>query len=266
MQDKLLPLEEAAALVPSGCLLAFGGMTIYRRPMAFVRALLRRFYSTGEPRDLTLVSFTSGIESDLLVGAGMVRCVRTCYFGLEIFGLAPMFTYHANRGEIQIMEETEASLAFGLRAGIARLGFMPGRAWLGTDLPRLRPDVKTIQDPYTGEILMAFPAIRPDVSVIHTLQSDVEGNSLIGGNKGVDEELLMASEMVLLTAEEIQPEMKRADLIGPTVRAVSLAPGGARPTSCHPLYALDGEALLAYSEEVSNPETFQAFMKHWLPV
>jgi glutaconate CoA-transferase, subunit A len=266
MADKLISLEESAALVPSGCMLAFGGMTIYRRPMAFVRALLQRFYVTGEPRELTLVSFTSGMESDLLVGAGMVRCVRTCYFGLEIFGLAPMFTYYANRGEIQILEETEASLAFGLRAGIARLGFMPGRAWLGTDLPRLRPDVKTIQDPYTGEILMAFPAIRPDVSVIHTLQSDAEGNALIGGNKGVDEELLMASEMVLLTAEEIRPEMKRSDLIGPTVRAISLAPGGARPTSCHPLYALDGETLLAYTEEVSNPVTFQAFIQRWLLV
>ncbi len=266
MPDKIIPIEEAAALVPSGCSLAFGGMTIYRRPMAFVRALLRRFFTTGEPRDLTLVSFTSGMESDLLVGAGMVRCVRTCYFGLEIFGLAPMFTYYANRGELQIMEETEASLACGLRAGMARLGFMPGRAWLGTDLPRLRPDVKTIEDPYTGEILMAFPAIRPDVSVIHALQSDAEGNALIGGNKGVDEELLVASEMVLLTAEEIQPEMRRADLIGPTVRAVSLAPNGARPTSCHPLYALDGEALLAYSEEVGNPDTFQAFIQRWLSV
>lgn len=266
MPDKLLPIEEAAALIPSGCSLAFGGMTIYRRPMAFTRALLKRFYATGEPRDLTLVSFTSGMESDLLVGAGMVQCVRTCYFGLEIFGLAPMFTYYANRGLLQIMEETEASLSFGLRAGIARLGFMPGRAWLGTDLPRLRPDVKTIEDPYTGETLMAFPAIRPDVSVIHALQSDPEGNALIGGNKGVDEELLMASEMVLLTAEEIQPTMKRSDLIGPTVRAVSLAPHGALPTSCHPLYALDGEALLAYSEEVSNPETFQTFIQRWLSV
>jgi hypothetical protein len=76
----------------------------------------------------------------------------------------------------------------------------------------------------------------------------------------------MASEMVLLTTEEFQPEMKRSDLIGPTVRAVSLAPGGARPTSCHPLYALDGEALLAYSEEVSNPETFQEFIQRWLSV
>ncbi len=41
----------------------------------------------------------------------MVRRTRTCYFGLEVFGLAPMFTYYANRGELEVLEETEASLA-----------------------------------------------------------------------------------------------------------------------------------------------------------
>ena len=94
---------------------------------------------TGEPHDLTLLCFTAGLESDLLVGAGMVAKVRSCYFGLEIFGLAPMFTYYANRGEIEIIEETEASLAFGLRARAAGVGFMPGRGWLGTDLPSTAP-------------------------------------------------------------------------------------------------------------------------------
>jgi glutaconate CoA-transferase subunit A len=148
---KLLTIEEAAALTPSGCCLALGGMTLYRRPMAYVRAMIRRFLETGEPRDLSLLAFTAGLESDLLVGAGMVKRVRTCYFGLEIFGLAPMFTYYANRGEVEVVEETEASLALGLRAQIAGVGFMPGRGWLGTDLPTLRPDVRTVIDPYSGE-------------------------------------------------------------------------------------------------------------------
>ena len=91
MVNKEILMQEAAAGVSSGCTLALGGMTLYRRPMEFVRALLNRFYSTGEPRDLTLLSFAAGLESDLLVGAGIVSRVRACYFGLEIFGLAPMF-------------------------------------------------------------------------------------------------------------------------------------------------------------------------------
>jgi glutaconate CoA-transferase subunit A len=247
-------------MIPSGCTLALGGLTIYRRPMAFARALVKRYRRTGAPRDLTLLAFTAGPESDLLVGAGMVARVRTCYFGLEIFGLAPMFTYYANRGEIEIIEETEASLAFGLRAGLAGVGFMPGRGWLGTDLPRLRPDVRTVRDPYSGEELIAFPAIHPDIAVLHALRADPEGNAQIGGNKGIDEELSLAAKTVILTAEELVPELSRADLIAPTIQAVVPAPGGAAPTSCHPCYPLDGQALLAYTEQVSDPASYLAFI------
>ena len=258
--NKLISLAEAVQLVPSGCTLALGGVTLYRRPMAFGHALLHRHRQTGEPKDLTLLAFTAGLESDLLVGARLVSQVRTCYFGLEIFGLAPMFTYLANRGEIEIVEETEASLALGLRAGIAGIGFMPGRAWLGTDLPNLRPDVRTVADPYSGESLMAFPAIKPDVAVIHALRADPEGNAQIGKNKGIDEELSLAAETVIVTAEEIVPELDQADLVAPFVQAVVHARHGAAPSSCHPLYPIDGEAMLAYVEQVSEPESFEAYV------
>ncbi|NOG49019.1 MAG: hypothetical protein HND48_05805 [Chloroflexi bacterium] len=86
-------------------LLGFGGMTIYRRPVAFVMAMLRRSIC---PRDLTLFGFTHGYEADLLVGAGCAAAVRSCYFGLESFGFAPMFTERVNRGEVRVIEETEA--------------------------------------------------------------------------------------------------------------------------------------------------------------
>lgn len=262
--EKLVSLDEAASWIPSGCTLALGGMTLYRRPVAFVRALLRRYRLTGEPNSLTLLSFTAGLESDLLVGAGMVSRIRSCYFGLEIFGLAPMFTYFANRGMIEILEETEASLAFGLRARAAGVGFMPGRGWLGTDLPALRPDVRTVIDPYTGEELVAFPAIYPDVAVIHALRADADGNAQIGDNKGVDEELALTANRVILTTEAIVPQLAKADLVGPLVHGMAVAPGGARPTSCHPLYPLDGEALMAYTEQVSDPDSFEAFLRRWL--
>ena len=264
MVNKEILMQEAAAGVSSGCTLALGGMTLYRRPMGFVRALLNRFYSTGEPRDLTLLSFAAGLESDLLVGAGIVSRVRACYFGLEIFGLAPMFTYYANRGEIEIIEETEASLSLGLRAQIAGVGFMPGRGWLGTDLPALRPDVRTVIDPYGGEELIAFPAIRPDVAVIHAIQADVEGNADIGKNKSVDEELVLAADKVWLTVEQIIPELSRVNVIGPLVDGIVKAPGGALPSSCHPLYPMDGEIMLAYAEKVSDPASFDVFIQQWV--
>jgi glutaconate CoA-transferase subunit A len=261
--DKLISMEQAVELVATGCTLALGGMTLYRRPMAFVKALVRRHARDKQPAGMTLLSFTASLESDLLVGAGMISRVRSCYFGFEIFGFAPMFSYYASRGLLEVLEETEASLALGLRAQIAGIGFMPGRAWIGTDLPRLRPDVRTVLDPYTGEELMAFPAIRPDVAVIHALRADLEGNAQIGDNKAIDEELALAAGSVIVTAEEIVPELAKADLIAPLVQAVVLAPGGASPSSCHPLYPMDGEALLAYTGQVSDPESFARYIQRW---
>ena len=259
-------MKSAADLVPSGALLALGGSTLYRRPISFVRALIKRYLKTGEPKNLTLFAFTAGLESDLLVGSGMVSRIRTCYFGMEIFGLAPMFTYFAGRGEIEIIEETELSLALGLRASQAQIGFLPGKAWLGTDLPALRPDVVTIRDPYNGEELVAFPAIQPDFAVIHALRADYDGNAVIGGNKGVDEELSVTAKTVIITCEEIVPELEKADLVGPMVHYLIHSPGGAAPTSCHPLYPLDGDALLTYSELVADPKSYQEYIHRWLRI
>lgn len=264
MSDKRISIDAATELISSSSLLALGGLTNYRRPVHFTKALLRRFLETGTPRDLSLLTITGGFESDLLVGARMISRVRTCYFGLEIFGLAPMFTYLANRGEIEIIEETEASISFGLRATLAGVGFMPGRGWLGTDLPELRPDVKTIQDPYSGEKLIAFPALHPDIAVIHALRADVDGNAQIGDNKGIDLELTLAADTILITAEEVVPELKKADIAGPFVNAVVEAPLGALPTSCHPYYPLDGEVLVDYTENVSDPDSLKIFLEKFL--
>ncbi|MCC7359109.1 MAG: CoA transferase subunit A [Anaerolineales bacterium] len=255
--NKLVSLPEAAALVHTGDTLSLGGMTLYRRPVAFVCALLAL---PQPPRDLTLLSFTSSYESDLLVGAGVVKRVRTCYFGFEGFGFAPMFTQAANLGDLEVVEETEASLAFGLRATLADVGFMAGRGWVGTDLPRLRPDVKTITDPYSGEELMAFPALRPTVAVLHALEADAQGNARLNRNLGIDMELAIAAERVILTAEAIVDKLDQVDIVGPLVTAVAPAPRGAWPTSCHPLYPVDGAEVLNYLEACSR-EAFDAYLQ-----
>ena len=92
MIDKVTSLTEAVKLVHTGDVLSLGGMNLYRRPVAFLRELLKT-----DVRDLTLLNFTSSYESDLLIGAGRIKTLRTCYCGLESFGLAPMFTAMATR-------------------------------------------------------------------------------------------------------------------------------------------------------------------------
>lgn len=258
-EDKRLPIQAAAELVRDGETLALGGMTLYRRPVSFVRALLAL---RERPTDLTLLCFTAGYESDLLIGAGVANRIHTCYFGLEIFGLAPMFTQAANAGAIDIIEETEASLSFGLRAALAGVSFMPGLGWLGTDLPRLRPDVTTVEDPYNpGRRYVAFPAISCDVSVIHALRADYSGNAMLNRNLGVDFELSLVADRVIITAEELVERLTEdVDVIGATVTAVVHAPRGAWPTSCYPHYPVAGGEILRYID-ACNARAFEDYLE-----
>lgn len=244
MIDKTILLAEAVKLVNSGDTLAFGGMNLYRRPVTFVRELLK----TGV-RDLTLLNFTSSYESDVLIGAGKVKALRTCYCGLESFGLAPMFTALVAQGALQVIEETEASLTFGLRATLAGVGFMPGQGWIGTDMLKVRPDVKVIDDPYSGQPVVAFPALKVDVAVIHAPVADRFGNARLRGNWAIDRELAFAARRTIITAEEVVDALDAPiEVTGLSISAVVHAPRGAWPTSCYPHYAVDGEEVLRYVE------------------
>lgn len=259
-----ISLAEAAALIPDGCALALGGMTVYRRPVAFARALLAR---QPLPRSLTLIAFTAGYESDLLVGAGVVSRVRSCYFGLEAFGLAPMFTERANAGALEIIEETEASLSLGLRAAASGISFLPGKAWAGTDLFRLRPDVLPMTDPYTGEALAAFPAIVPDIAVLHALEADPFGSVRLNHNLGVDIELCAAARTVIVTAERMveRVTLDATGMVIPPVGVdyIALAPRGAYPTSCYPHYPVGGGELMHYVD-ACNAGSFDAYLSEML--
>ena len=259
MIDKTVSLAEAAALVKSGDILSLGGMNLYRRPVAFVRELLKT-----DVRDLTLLCFTASYESDLLIGAKRVKTIRTCYCGLEAFGLAPMFTALATRGYLHLIEESEASLAFGLRATLAGVGFMPGQGWIGTDMLKVRPDVKVIDDPYTGKLVVAFPALKCDVAVIHAPIADRFGNARLSGNLAVDQELSLVGQRVIITADEVVDELDApTHLSGISVTAVAHAPRGAWPTSCYPNYPLDGEEILRYIDACAA-EKFDAYLSELL--
>ena len=144
---------------------------------------------------------------------------------------------------------------------------MPSRAWLGTDLPALRPDVRTVTDPYSGEELIAFPAIPCDVAVLHGLAADRHGNVLINNNRGIDLELVYLADTVIATVERIVDKLERsADGIiipYPGCSMIAELPGGAAPTSCYPLYPLDGEAFLQYTE-ACNAGNFDGFLRGFL--
>ena len=145
MTSKIASLAEGIALVRNGDTVALGGHTLRRHPMAAAGEIIRQ-----RKRDLHILGWNSGIEFDLLVGAGCVKIVETSYVGISGFGLAKNYRRAAESGEIEIREHSEISALDMFRAGASGMAFVASSVLAGTDVPATNPRIATVTDPFTG--------------------------------------------------------------------------------------------------------------------
>src|SRR4051794_36404048 len=192
LPDKRRTLAEAAELGRDGDTVALGGALSYREPMALVRELVRQ----GR-RELRLVGSAHGIDVDLLVGAGAAGAVEESYVGFEQdLGLAPAYRRAAETGTIEVRETCCYTLLQQLRAAEYGLPFMPVRGVAGTGIRDLHPEYAEITCPFTGQLLVAVPALAPDVALIHGLTADRRGNVHLQRPLVLDERFAHAAKRV----------------------------------------------------------------------
>lgn len=243
----IVSLDEAVGHVRDGDTVAIGGAVLSRKPMAAVRAL-----AASGRRDLQLIAFAGSLEVEELVSAGVLRAIRSSYVGLGAHGAAPVFTTAVARGEVEDLEESEWMLLGRLRAAAAGMPFIVTRAGMGSDLVAAR-GLQEIADPYTGERLLAVPALAPDVAIIHAWRADRHGNVQMSWPPDhlTDVDLLMAraARRVIVTvehlvdADEVRATARDTVLYPFEIDAVVVAEHGATPTALPPFYGVDAEAL-----------------------
>ena len=159
-------------------------------------------------RDLHIVSVPQGgFQVDMLIGAGCVARIEAAAVTLGEYGLAPRFTAAIKAGEIEMWDATCPAIHAGLQAAEKGMPFMPLRGIVGSDLLRVRPDWKVIDNPFAEsgrrDPVVILPAIRPDVTLFHALKADSHGNVWIG----VQRELMTmahAARDALVTVERIE--------------------------------------------------------------
>jgi glutaconate CoA-transferase subunit A len=244
--DKRTSLSGAAGLVADGAVVALGGGLSARLPMALVRELIRQ-RRTG----LHLVGSAHSIDVDMLVGAGAVRRCEESYVGFEQdLGLAPAYRRAAEAAAIEVAESCCATILAQLRAAEMGVPFLPVRGVRGSDIAALHPEYAEITCPFTGETLVAVPALRPDVALLHAPSGDRYGNLHLEQPYVLDERFASASRMVVATVDELvsteQVAASGVTIPGHLVAAVAVAPFGAHPTSCYPRYAYDRSHLREY--------------------
>lgn len=252
MTVRVTTLDDALALVHNGALLGVGGALLKRKPLGFLAAL------AGSGRhQLRVVSFLASLDAELLAAYGCLAELHCGYVGFEQLGFAPAVSAATDAGEIRRVDYSEMLFVSGLRASLAGLPFLPTRGGTGSQVT-LDLGTRTVTCPYSGEELLAAPAIRPDIAVLHAEAADREGNVLGPAQADflfdMDANLARASEHVVVTVErlaergEIVQANRRTLLFGFEVDAVVVLPNGARPTALPGGYPSDVSALRRYLE------------------
>ena len=264
-QSPLTDLEGLAAVITDGMMLAVpkdsSGVA-----MAATRVLARRGV-----RGLHLICVpTSGLQAEILIGAGAVHTIETSAVTLGEFGAAPRFIEALRDGSLRILDSTCPAVYAGLQAGQKGLPFIPLRGLLGTDVLANRPDWKVVDNPFTpGDSIAVLPAIRPDVALFHAALADRYGNVFIRREREV---LLMAqaARRTLVTVEEITDDNlleddARAGAVLPAiyVTRIALAKHGAWPLGLLDRYPIDETALARYASMARTREGFASFVADW---
>jgi len=261
MRDKRVSLAEAASAVRDGTILAVGGNTLHRAPVAFLHELIRLGVS-----GLEVVKTAGSYDIDVLCAAGTVRAVAAGYVGYETpFGMAPAYRRAVESGVVEAREHVCASVIAGLRAAAQGVPFMPMAGLRGSDLPAARGFAR-VANPYGQGDVVVIPAITPDVVVIHAQEADGTGNVRLEGSPFEDVLMAHAGKRVLVTAERIAPALDADGVTIPgfMVDMVIHAPKGASPLSCPGEYDWDESWLASWVAAAKTDEGAMAFIDEWI--
>ena len=124
---------------------------------------------------LRIASFLGSLDVEWLAVHQRISSLTTGYVGMETLGPAPAWADALEKRQATMRESSELMFVSGLRASAAGLPFMPSRGAQGSDLAT-EANLEPVVCPYTGQVLWAMPALRPDVAIIHTEQADRFGN------------------------------------------------------------------------------------------
>lgn len=265
-QNKVGKLTEIGRFIRDGDSVAIGGAWLSSHPMALVRQIIR-----SGIKNLHVMTILGSVDIDLLVGAGCVERLMFSFVSMEAYGLPPNFRRAIEKGNLKYDEISGLAIIIGFEATGRGVPFLPYRGPFGSDLLKQRPEFyKRIACPFTGEELMAVPAINPDVAIIHAQRADPAGNIQIEGTAGSDLELAKAAKRVIVTVEEIvSTDVLRENPFKTKiprfyVDMVIEQPFGAHPTSLVPTYVADPWHMMTYMDMAAKPDTFTNYMDQFV--
>lgn len=268
LTNKLTTIAKAIDFhVNDGDYLAIGGFGADRVPVAAVHEILRQrkkglgFAGHTATHDFQVICAGNLDETNPLLSRIDIAYV----VGLEARGLSPQARRVMESGKVAICEWTNFTLALRFKAAAMGVPFLPARSMLGTET-FARSAAKVINCPFTGQTLVAVPALFPDVSIIHVHEADCFGNCRIRGTSVADIDLARASKRLIITCERViaNEEIRRdpTQTVIPffCVDAVCEIPFGSFPGNMPYEYYSDEDHLRQWLTVEKDLHSYQEFL------
>ena len=233
-EDKRMSLQDAIAkFVNDGDIVADSGFSYVRTPLQAHFEIWRQ----GK-KNLSYIGSPNTLHSFAVFG-GCCNATHNSYCGAEMRGTDRQFSRSVKAGKTKILSEwSHGSMGLGFKAAQYGEPYVAAHQLLGTDMMKYNPYVKEVKDPWTGKPVCLIPALHPDVCIIHCQQADMYGNARIIGPAVNDIAEAFASRKVIITCEEVVPELSirfdNSNVVIPfmIVDAVVELPYGCMPGSC----------------------------------
>ncbi len=134
-----------------------------------------------------------------------VRRLITAFVTMDSIPLEPHFRQARQTGAIELTEYDEGMFLFGLYAAAHRLPFLPTPVGLGSDVLKVNPELKTIRSPYEDATeLVAVPALKMDVALVHMNRADARGNAqYLGPDPYMDDLFAKAADRTYVSCERL---------------------------------------------------------------
>lgn len=270
MKGKVVPLRTAAESIPDGCNLGLCGFAVNRNAIALAHELIR----LGR-RNLTVSQCVAGMDTDLLVGAGVVSRLIYSTGSLDRFGPIASINRAISEGIITAEEYSGLSITFRYLAGSLGITYIPCNSLIGSDiltnlLAQTPDQVKEWVCPFTGEKQVLLRALQPEVGVIVANYSDTDGNASVAGPLWDLREMANASRRVIIFAEKIVPNEyvrnhpEQTTIPGAIVDMVVEVPWAAYPTAVYKCYDYDGDHLRLYCSSTRTPEGHREYLDKYV--
>jgi len=248
------------------------------RVMALSNALVRVFGGTNP--EFTIVSAGLVSNQAAMFSTRIIKKLIASFVGENYPAPSPnrIMQEAITSGAVEIDNQSLLAISQRLAAGAAGFPFALTRSLAGSSLGD-NPNFRMIDDPFGGGATIgAASALVPDITFVHALAADLQGNLLMAPPFGEGEvAAFAASKGIVATAEKIvSPDTIRqfAHLMKiPAHRVLSVSEA---PLGCHPYglfsppgldvagYVEDYEFFVELQQASKKPETFDAWAQEWI--